>query len=375
MVLTGLLTSPSVSTAQGTGTLTVTVSAQQTGVSLPYAVVALPDRSIERFTDAAGRATIGALPAGTYDIAVRRIGFAPYRGRVAIEAGLTTSAPITLAQIPVRLTGMLVRPREACTKPGMPDRTIDPAVYDVVELLRENADQFRLLTSQYPFRYATQRVLATFADSAIFVQSVDTLVAESKTLGGYRPGRVVREQRAPGGRTEVTMAIPGLSDIAAPSFIANHCFHFGGVVTEGSETWVRLEVRAADKLRVPDVHGTFFLDSATAQLRKMELEMSRPDRLPRRLQGIRTVAVATTFREITPGLSLVDRVCAINWQKPLRGREPRHPVELQQLTAYRFDTAPLDAPSAGAYDSPAWRPRTRLSRDVLWCTELSAGSG
>jgi len=245
----------------------------------------------------------------------------------------------------------------------------------VVELLRENADQFRLLTSQYPFRYATQRVLATFADSAIFVQSVDTLVAESKTLGGYRPGRVVREQRAPGGRTEVTMAIPGLSDIAAPSFIANHCFHFGGVVTEGSETWVRLEVRAADKLRVPDVHGTFFLDSATAQLRKMELEMSRPDRLPRRLQGIRTVAVATTFREITPGLSLVDRVCAINWQKPLRGREPRHPVELQQLTAYRFDTAPLDAPSAGAYDSPASRPRTRLSRDVLWCTELSAGSG
>ena len=375
MVLTGLLTSPSVATAQGTGTLTVTVSAQQTGVSLPYAVVALPDRSIERFTDAAGRATIVALPAGTYDIAVRRIGFAPYRGRVAIEAGLTTSAPITLAQIPVQLTGMLVRPREACTKPGMPDRTIDPAVYDVVELLRENADQFRLLTSQYPFRYATQRVLATFADSAIFVQSVDTLVAESKTLGGYRPGRVVREQRAPGGRTEVTMAIPGLSDIAAPSFIANHCFHFGGVVTEGSETWVRLEVRAADKLRVPDVHGTFFLDSATAQLRKMELEMSRPDRLPRRLQGIRTVAVATTFREITPGLSLVDRVCAINWQKPLRGREPRHPVELQQLTAYRFDTAPLDAPSAGAYDSPAWRPRTRLSRDVLWCTELSAGSG
>jgi len=193
MVLTGLLTSPSVATALGTGTLTVTVSAQQTGVSLPYAVVALPDRSIERFTDAGGRATIVALPAGTYDIAVRRIGFAPYRGRVAIEAGLTTSAPITLAQIPVRHTGMLVRPREACTKPGMPDRTIDPAVYDVVELLRENADQFRLLTSQYPFRYATQRVLATFADSAVFVQSVDTLVAESKTLGGYRPGRVVRE--------------------------------------------------------------------------------------------------------------------------------------------------------------------------------------
>lgn len=366
-LLVAFLVTPTRLPAQGTGTLSVTVTATQTSASLPYAVVALPDRGIERFTDAGGRAIIVALPAGSYDVAVRRIGFAPYRGRVVIEAGLVTSASITLAQIPVQLTGMLVRPREACTKPGMPDRARDPAVHDVVELLRENADQFRLLTSQYPFRYATQRVLAAVADSAVFVQTVDTLVAESKSLGGYRPGRVVRERRAPGGRTETTMSIPVLSDIAAPSFIANHCFHFGGVVTEGTETWVRLEVRAADKLRSPDVHGTFFLDSATAQLRRMELEMSRPDRLPRRLQGIRTVAVATTFREITPGLSLIDRVCAINWQKPFQGRGPRHPVELQQLTAYRFDAAPPDAPRASAYNSPAWQPRTQLARDVLWC--------
>ena len=375
MALTMLLTFPSRLAAQstgtgtgtGTGTLAVSVTAQQTGVSLPYAVVALPERTIERFTDASGRATIVALPAGRYDITVRRLGFAPYRGHVAIEAGLVTSALITLAQIPVQLTGMIVRPRERCTKPGMPDWGSDPAVYDIVELLSENADQFRLLTSQYPFRYATQRVLAALADSTVFVQTVDTLVAESKALGGYRPGRLVREQRAPGGRIETTMAIPVLSDIAAPSFIANHCFHFGGVVTENGETWVRLEVRAADKLRAPDVHGTFFLDSATAQLRRMELEMSRPDRLPRRLQGIRTVAVATTFREITPGLSLVDRVCAINWQKPFQGRGPSHPVELQQLTAYRFDAAPPDVPMAGAYDTPIWSPRTQRNRDVLWC--------
>lgn len=299
--------------AQGTGTLSVTVTAQQTGVALPYAVVALPERAVERFTDAAGRATIIALPTGGYDIAVRRIGFAPYRGRVVIEAGIVTTAAIALAQIPVQLTGMLVRPREVCTKPGLPDRTRDPAVYDVVELLRENADQFRLLTSQYPFRYATQRILAALADSAVFVQTVDTLVAESKSLGGYRPGRVVRDQRA------------------------------------------------------PDVHGTFFLDSATAQLRRMELELSRPDRLPHRLQGIRTVAVATTFREITPGLALVDRVCAINWQKPFQGRGRSHPIELQQLTAYRFDVAPPDAPIVSAYDTPAWRPRTQVPLGLLWC--------
>ena len=367
------LLAPVGSAAQGTGTLSVTVTAQQTGVALPYAVVALPERTLERFTDAGGRATIIALPTGSYELVVRRIGFAPYRGRVVIDAGIVATAAITLAQIPVQLTGMVVRPREVCIKPGMPDRVREPAVYDIVELLRENADQFRLLTSQYPFRYATQRVLATLTDSTVFVNVVDTLVAGSKSLGGYRPGRVVRDQRGPGGRTETTMAIPGLSDVAAPSFIANHCFHYGGVQTEGSETWVRLEVRAADKLRSPDVHGTFFLDSATAQLRRMELEMSRPDRLPRRLQGIRTVAVATTFREITPGLSLVDRVCAINWQKPFQGRGRSHPVELQQLTAYRFNAVPPDAPIVSTYDTPAWRPRTQVTRQVLWCDGVGAG--
>ena len=372
VLLGAVLIAPGRLAAQGTGTLSVTVTAQQTGVSLPYAVVALPERAVERFTDAGGRATIIALPTGSYELAVRRIGFAPYRGRVVIEVGTITTAAITLAQIPVQLTSMMVRPREVCTKPGMPDRARDPAVYDVVELLRENANQFRLLTSQYPFRYATQRVFASLADSAVFVQAVDTLVAESRLLGGYRPGRVVRDQRGPGGRTETTMAIPGLSDIAAPSFLANHCFHFGGIVTEGAETWVRLEVRAADKLRSPDVHGTFFLDSATAQLRRMELEMSRPDRLPRRLQGIRTVAVATTFKEITPGLSLVDRVCAINWQKPFQGRGRSHPVELQQLAAYRFDASPPDAPIESAYDTPAWRPRTQVPLGLLWCDGVGA---
>ena len=94
VILGAALHAPVCLAAQGTGTLSVTVTAQQTGVALPYAVVALPERAVERFTDAGGRATIIALPAGSYDIAVRRIGFAPYRGRVMIDAGtVTTAAP------------------------------------------------------------------------------------------------------------------------------------------------------------------------------------------------------------------------------------------------------------------------------------------
>ena len=104
------------SAAQGTGTLSVTVTAQQTGVALPYAVVALPERAVERFTDAAGRATIIALPTGGYDIAVRRIGFAPYRGRVVIQAGIVTTAAIALAQ--VRVVGRMMRRRMMRTSGG-----------------------------------------------------------------------------------------------------------------------------------------------------------------------------------------------------------------------------------------------------------------
>ncbi len=354
-------------TGTGTGTLTVTVTASQTQTPLPYAVVALPQRSIERFTDASGRITIVSLVAGRYELVVRRIGFAPSRDTVIIAPAAVTSLAVALTQIPVQLTSMLVRPRERCTSPGMPDHARDAEVYQIVDMLRQNAAQFRLLTTEYPFRYATQRVLAAVSDSAMFVQSVDTLVAESSALGGYRPGRVVREAAGPRGRAETTMILPVLSDLAAPSFIENHCFRYGGTVQENGETWVRLDVLASEKLRTPDVNGAFFLDSTTAQLRRMELEMSRPDRLPTRLKSIRALTVATTFREITPGLSLIDGVCAINWQKTEKGRPISHPAELQQLTAYRFANAPPDAPSQSMYPTLTWRRATQVSRELLWC--------
>ncbi|MCO4100144.1 MAG: carboxypeptidase regulatory-like domain-containing protein [Gemmatimonas sp.] len=166
---------------------------------------------------------------------------------------------------------------------------------------------------------------------------------------------------------ETFMAIPSIIDLADPAFVNNHCFTYAGASTQGNETWFRLDVRASERLRTPDVHGAFFLDSATAQLRRMELELSRPDRLPSALRSVRSVIAHSTFVEIAPGLSILQSVCAINWQKPRQGTRVSHGAELQHMLAWEFTTAPPDVERVTIRTAPRWRPATQLPGTVLPC--------
>jgi hypothetical protein len=125
-------------------------------------------------------------------------------------------------------------------------------------------------------------------------------------------------------------------------------------------------------LNSPDVHGAFYLDSATSQLRKMDLELSRPDRLPRQLASIASVHVSTGFVEIANGLAVIQNVCAVTrlhpTDKPLEqvGR-PTMPVELQQLVSYSFVTPPPDVTAKRTFDAPDWQPRTYMPLKTVWC--------
>ncbi len=365
-----------------TGTLQGSVRAAQTAAPLPYAIVSLPQRSIERFTDASGRFTLLALPVGTYQVVIRRLGFAPYTGTVQVAGGVITPLDVRLVPIPVRLPQMTVRGMTRCERPGVPDATQQPEVFAMVALLRENADRYRLLASQYPFAYLQMRALGEMSRSEspnaeVVLLRVDTVMVRSGTRSDYRPGRVVQRLERPrggaGATDEYTMAIPTILDLADDSFARNHCFAFGGTSTHESqtrrtETWLRLDVRAADRLRTPDVHGAFYLDSATSQLRRMDLEMSRPDRLPRALSGIAGVEARTSFVEIASGLAVIDRVCSVNRLRS-SGRNGRRllPVEFQQLLAYEFSEAPPDVAPGRVVAQPAWRSGVRLSRSALWC--------
>jgi len=357
--------------AQATGALVGSVRAAQADVPLSYAVVSIPALSLERFSDPQGRFTLSALRTGTYDIVVRRIGYTPYRGRVQIDSGVTATLLVTLQQIPVRLSATTVRALASCPRPGVPDARTDPVVAALVGLLRENADRYRLLASQYPFIYLQIRAIGDLGERDMLISRVDTLLVKSGTRTAYAPGKVVARVPESQGASGYTMVIPTLVDLADGLFTRNHCYAYGGTVNEDDETWIRLDVRAADRLKSPDVHGSFYLDSATAELRRMSLTLSRPDRLPRQLNRVVGVDVVTTFLAIADGLSVIDKVCAVNRIRPGRGQIAAvTPAELQQLLVYEFTDPPPDVRKRGARLRPnGWQSGARLERKAVWCAD------
>ncbi len=357
-----------------TGTLRGSVSAQPADLPLGYAVISLPQLSIERFTDDQGRFTLIELTPGRYDLLVRRVGFSPYRGTVVIERGVTTTTAVQLTPIPVQLASVTVEAPSRCVSPGAPNLSSNRDVAALVSLLRENAERYRLLVSEHPFVYAQVRTLGTVysAASPFILQQVDTSVTRAVAQPGYRPGRVVRRERASDGDMQYIMSIPSIIDLADDAFARTHCFSYGGRETHDSETWLRLDVRAFDKLPSPDVHGSFYLDSATSQLRSMRLELSRPDRLPRELGGIAGVMVFTRFLEIAPGLSIVQSMCGVS--RPTADRRRRIASaqlqgELQELASYRFTNPPVGVLAANELPVPRWSIGGELSRSALWCME------
>lgn len=355
--------------SSATGTLIGTVRAAPTGTALPYAVIAIPALSRERFTGANGQFVMTDVPAGTHAVTVRRIGFVPQQFTVTITAGIATTLDPQLVQIPVRLSSLMVRPVEPCTTPGAPDPALFPEVAQLVALLRENAETYRSLATQHPYDYAQWRALAVMARDTMRLTSVVVEQVAGAKTARYRPGRVVTSTGR-GANATVVMNLPTILDLVDQQFVDNHCFRFGGKSVNGSETWVRLDIRAADRLRSPDVHGAFYLDSASAQLRRMELELSRVDRVPASLRGLRAVQVTTTFLDIAPGLSIIDNVCAINWVTPRSRFGPLpQPAELQRVAAVQFETPPPDVPALREFATPNWVAGIRVPRTRSSCAE------
>lgn len=353
------------------GTLQGTAIGAPLNIPLPFAVVSVPQLGIERFSDADGRFTLGALQAGRYEVVIRRIGYVPFRDSVRIVAGAITRLEARLSQIPAQLARTTVVALTSCPRPGAPDRARDPIVADLVALLRENADRYRLLVQQYPFSYLQVRAMGQLGDTSLTLQSVDTTIGKGLARVTYRPGRVVSLVADSRRGKEYSMSLPTILDLADDQFVRNHCFAYGGASDRDGETWLRLDVRAADKIRSPDVHGSFYLDSATSELRRMDLTMSRPDRLPKVLQGVRGVDVVTSFVNIAAGLSVIDKVCGLNFPRRVGISGARAiPAELQQLIAYQFVEPPSGVHASVSVPPPeAWRVGAVLPRSVAWCSQ------
>src|SRR5215218_3812010 len=115
----------------------------ESGEPIAGAVVALPDIDRAVVSDAAGRYTLRAVPAGPQHVSVRRIGYAPrvlhalVPGHGALEIDVAMrAAPVRLAAVEVRRP-IAVRGAEGDDSVGFPDRWISAAAVRNHPLLAE----------------------------------------------------------------------------------------------------------------------------------------------------------------------------------------------------------------------------------------------
>jgi hypothetical protein len=329
---------PAPARADSAGTLVGFVTMREGGQPLPYSVISIAALSREQFTNDRGTFVLAGLPAGRHRLRVRHLGYSPADVDVVIRAGGTDTVRVALTRIAVRLNAVQVRAYPECTNPGPPDAR-DSAFALVFDQLKQNAEQFRLLTKEYPFAYAVERTLgAVFGRDNARREKPDTIVLRSADEWRYVPGEVVtQERRALIFRGPVMMHIPSLAHFADERFIANHCFHNGGLETIGGQDLVRVDFVAATRIRSPDVDGSMYLDPATFQIRRTFLHLSRaPSALPDLLETEAT----TVFAELYPSIPVITTISSVSRLRPPRGRLTLNPptatTEDQRLIAVEF---------------------------------------
>jgi hypothetical protein len=307
----------------------------ESGERVPYAVVALSPGFPQQFAAPDGRFVFSRLRSGTYRLVVRQVGYRPYDTTVTVQS-LPVSLRVTLRRIAVALPALAIESDAPCTRPGAPDRDADPALADLFEQLRENALRSRVLAESYPHRYfVVRRLYLELDDGTNRMRSSDTLEIASSDRWQYRPGKVVDLGRGNLAGVRV-VHLPELADLADSVFHRYHCFSAAGVDTVGGAPLIRLDFKAAASLRSPDVNGSAWLDQARYQLRRLRIELTRPERA---IEGVRTMAATATFREELPYIAVVEQLLALTlWAVPEGGVVGQS--EEQQLVRVEFERRP-----------------------------------
>src|SRR5262249_27012723 len=154
--------------------------------------VAVPALARQQFTNDSGTFVLSDIPAGRTTIRVRHIGYSPGEVVVDVHPGRVDTVRVALAHVVVQLSPVQVRADAECTDPGVPTALDDPAFLQIFDQLRLNAEQYRLLTDAYPFRTLTERRLGhTLVNGELRIDSVDTLIIDSRLRWDYRPGDVL----------------------------------------------------------------------------------------------------------------------------------------------------------------------------------------
>jgi hypothetical protein len=304
LVLTLGLSGVCVAQTPARGTIIGTVTLAGTDLRLPYVNVSVSALSIERLSDEYGAFVLPGVPAGRVTLRVRRVGYAPVDIGVDVPVGDTARVEVKMSRIAVRLAEMVVRERRPCRSPGVPSVATDSMLAIVFAQFRLNAEQARLVLAEQPYNVAFRTTVTETATSGEERTLSRTTSTRSGTPGwSYKPGALVQRRRG-----IQTLRIPEIVHFASDEFVRNHCFWGPWSDVVGSDSLIRIDFGAADKLDDPDVDGSVWLDRQTLVLRRTELRLTK---IPREVRGIADVTVTTIFDEVLPGAPGVLRIVGV----------------------------------------------------------------
>jgi hypothetical protein len=295
--------------SDSTGTIVGIVVPREGGPGLAYSIVSIPSRGVERLTNERGEFRLANVPLGATELLVRHLGYTPLRVSTAVRAGIVDTVHVALTKLAAQLGAVQVRASRVCTNPGPPKASVDPTFAALFDQLEQNADQYRLVSQEYPFVYDMERESSIrYVSGELVIQRIDTVRVNTGVKWKYAPGTVVERTEDPRNR-QVVFNIPALIHFADPAFLANHCFFAGGRDTADGSAAVRIDFLAASRIKVPDVDGSMYIDPETYQIRRSILRLTR---LPPETPEIASVSVVTEFRTVVPSISIVSSISSIH---------------------------------------------------------------
>ena len=298
-----------------TGHVTGSVIDKVAGVALPFSGVSVVEQSFDRLTSDSGIFQLD-VPAGTIRLRIRHVGFTPVDTQLVVRANDTTRVRIELARIPVTLAAMRVTD-EVCRSPGAP--TASDALAQVFQQLQLNAEQFRLVSTRYPFTSIVERRFShlvqepkprqksdsagSLADTVEVVTKTDSIEVPSDQKWHYKPGDIIVVSGVSVLGVRYAVMIPTLAVFADAEFVKHHCFHDAGEATVDGQPLRRVDFKAAEDIRDPDIDGTMYLDPTTYVIRRSVISLSKKS--PRYASSYDSVVVETTFDELVSGVPVI----------------------------------------------------------------------
>lgn len=269
----------------------------ETGGALPYSAVTMVASGLERFSDDSGRFVLGGLKPDRVVLRVRHIGYAPRETEVTVGQGQNVDLRVELRRIAITLAGIRVEAAKECVEPGRPRPEIDSALVVVFQQLEQNAQQYRLITTKYPFESIVHQYYSYNTTAGIAPIREALSMVRSDGREHYAPGDVIVQHGL-----ARAVAIPSLAVFTDRKFIEAHCFRTGGLEEVEGQRLFRIDFQAAEKIDSPDLDGSIYLDPANFVIRRSVIRVSK---LSRGLNEFDSITVTSRFEEIFPGVPIV----------------------------------------------------------------------